>query len=96
MGKQILTPAKKKGKAKKATITDVALNAEQELTLDRLLDVRSKIAKELGRPPYQIFNNKTLEQMVLIKPDTVEGMINVSGVGEMKLEKWGQAFFEVL
>ncbi len=96
LGKHILTPAKKKAKKTKAKIENVELTEEENKVLDRLLEVRLKISKELKKPAYQIFNNDTLVQMILMKPETVGDMIKVNGVGELKLEKFGQQFFEAL
>ena len=95
LGKHILTPSKKKTK-KKAKIEDVNLSAEQNVILEKLLEVRLVISKELKKPAYQIFSNDTLTQMVLVNPKTLADMIKVNGVGEVKLEKWGQQFFEAL
>ena len=95
LGKHILTPSKKKTK-KKAKVEDVNLSAEQNLILEKLLEVRLAISKELKKPAYQIFSNDTLTQMVLVNPQKLEDMINVNGVGEVKLDKFGQQFFEAL
>lgn len=96
LGKQILVPKKQKKKKTKGKIENVDLNPEEEIILERLLSVRLKISQELKKPAYQIFNNDTLVQMVLMKPETLADMIKVNGVGEMKLEKFGQQFFEAL
>jgi ATP-dependent DNA helicase RecQ len=58
--------------------------------------LRTELAKEQGVPPYVIFHDKTLRDMVLLKADTMERMAMVSGIGERKLEKYGRLFAEVV
>ncbi len=96
LGKHILTPAKTKTKKKKAKIENTELNEEQNVILDKLLAVRLAISKEIKKPAYTVFSNDTLVQMILTQPTSVEDMIRVNGVGQVKLEKYGQQFFEVL
>lgn len=63
---------------------------------DLLRQVRTKIAREEGMPPYIIFADKTLTDMVIRLPFDKEEMLQVTGVGENKFEKYGQAFLEVV
>jgi ATP-dependent DNA helicase RecQ len=96
LGKHILTPTKTKVKKKKITKTTTNLNAAQQKTLNRLMDVRKNIAKETKLPAYAVFNNDTLSQLVLYNPKSVADMINVSGIGEAKIKKYGEMFFNEL
>ena len=43
-------------------------------------------------PPYIVFSDKTLTHMCIVKPRTKEEMLGVSGVGEFKVEKYGERF----
>lgn len=95
LAKQLLEPKKKKVKVRKK-IENIELTKDQKIILEKLLEVRNVISKELNKPAYQIFNNDTLEQMVLYKPKSLEDMININGVGEMKLKSFGKQFYEVL
>ena len=47
-------------------------------------------------PPYIIFNDKTLIEMVNNKPETLEDMSEISGVGEHKLKKYGLTFLNAI
>ncbi len=67
----------------------------QELfELLRLL--RKQIADEQGVPPYVVFSDRTLREMAAILPLTAEDMLAVSGVGEVKLERYGHQFLRIL
>lgn len=96
LGKHILVPKPKKASKKKPKITNVELSEEQTQTLEKLLEIRARIAKEIKKPAYVVFSTDTLTQMILTKPETLQDMLKVNGVGEVKLEKFGQQFFEAL
>jgi ATP-dependent DNA helicase RecQ len=57
---------------------------------------RSALAKEAGLPPYVIFHDSTLREMAKLKPTTLATLSRLSGVGAAKLERYGEAFVEVV
>lgn len=57
-----------------------------------LRQLRSEIARENGIPPYLVFSDATLEDMAANTPTTEKEMLAVSGVGNFKMEKFGEAF----
>ena len=61
-----------------------------------LRDLRNKVAAKKGVPAYIIFPDKTLREMSLLKPRTLEEMREVSGVGEKKLALYGKMFLELI
>jgi ATP-dependent DNA helicase RecQ len=63
---------------------------------DRLRELRAQIASENGIPPYIVFSDKTLKDLSAKKPATKEGMLEVHGIGEVKYERYGEAFLGVL
>jgi ATP-dependent DNA helicase RecQ len=63
---------------------------------ERLREVRRGIAHDLGLPPYRVFHDKTLKEMAAVKPVTREQLLNIIGVGETKLERFGEAFLEAI
>ena len=69
--------------------------AEQALW-DALRQKRSELAKEHGVPPYVVFHDATLMEMVEYRPESLQQMSHISGVGERKLEQYGQAFLDLL
>ena len=64
--------------------------------LEELRRVRNQIAREEGRPPYLVFNDRTLRQMVRDKPTTPHAFLAISGVGERKLEAYGERFMRTI
>jgi ATP-dependent DNA helicase RecQ len=57
---------------------------------------RRDLAKAGGVPPYVIFHDSTLREMAELKPTSLGALSRVSGVGEAKLERYGQAFVEAI
>ena len=56
--------------------------------------LRLSLARENGVPPYLIFSDRTLTDMFRKLPRTKEEMLQVTGVGEVKFERFGKAFLE--
>ena len=73
--------------------TDPLTSAGYEL-FEKLRSLRLQIARQVSMPPYIIFSDKTLIDMCVIYPQTKADMLNVSGVGEAKYEKYGQKFLD--
>jgi len=68
---------------------------DEELFL-KLKALRLDIARENNIPPYVVFHDKTLAEMVAVKPANLNEMGNILGVGQSKLSKYGDAFLDVL
>ncbi len=64
--------------------------------IDQLKAVRMALARANRVPPYIICSDATLASMARIRPQTKEGMLSVSGMGEVKTGKYGDAFLKVL
>ena len=69
-----------------------ALGGEETELLSRLKILRMDFAKQLGKPAFVVFSDATLIDMVSRMPTTREEMLEVSGVGPSKLERFGEAF----
>lgn len=63
---------------------------------ERLRSLRLEIARREKIPPYIVFSDKTLAQMCRMLPATKEELMAVSGVGEVKYQRYGEAFLELL
>jgi ATP-dependent DNA helicase RecQ len=63
---------------------------------EKLRALRLCISKALDIPPFVVFHDSTLAEMVEQKPTTREAFLQITGVGEHKLEKYGEQFLEVL
>ncbi len=61
-----------------------------------LKDLRKKIAKTNGLPPYVIFQDPSLEDMCINYPITLEELANIQGVGMGKAQKYGQEFIDII
>jgi ATP-dependent DNA helicase RecQ len=57
---------------------------------------RRDLAAEAGVPPYVIFHDSTLREMAEAKPGTIHALSRISGVGAAKLERYGEAFIEII
>lgn len=69
-----------------------AASGGAEPLFEKLRTLRLAIAKEEKVPPYIVFSDKTLTHMCIVKPETKEEMLTVSGVGEYKFQKYGERF----
>ncbi len=63
---------------------------------DRLRVLRRQLADEAGVPAYIVFGDKVLLEMVARRPTTLREMLQVPGVGEAKLDRYGSQFLRVL
>ncbi len=74
-----------------------ALVKEEDAPLLSALKAKRRALAETQRvPAYIIFNDKTLIEMAELRPDSLDAMARVSGVGAKKLESYGTAFLEVI
>ena len=83
----------KKASAPRARVT---LHIEDEMLFEALRELRSELAKEQGVPPYVIFHDRTLEEMAQSRPQTDDDFRYLSGVGESKLDRYGEDFMAVI
>jgi len=74
----------------------VELPPEAEPVFERLRAWRTSVAKELGMPPYLIFHDATLRLIAASPPSTLNELRQINGVGDTKLEKYGEAILDVL
>lgn len=68
----------------------------QDLLFQKLVALRRQIAKEVKLPPFVIFHNTSLKDMVSRLPVDLESMKDISGVGQTKLEKYGIRFIDAI
>ena len=87
----------KKIKEKKPKKRLLAEEGEVDYDLfEKLRGLRMELAKKDRVPPYLVFTDKTLTQMCQLRPKSKEEMLMVSGVGENKFRKYGEAFLALL
>jgi len=73
-----------------------ALDSADRALFDALRACRRELADEAGVPAYIVFGDKVLLEMVARRPSTAYELLQVPGVGQAKLERYGEAFLEVL
>ena len=61
-----------------------------------LRQCRRRLSEEYGVPPYVIFHDATLKHMLEVRPQNTQQLMQVSGVGDAKAQKYGQEFLDVL
>ncbi|KLU63683.1 ATP-dependent DNA helicase RecQ [Desulfosporosinus acididurans] len=69
---------------------------EEVSLFDRLRALRKELAAQENLPPYMIFADSTLREMSQVCPENSREMIRISGVGERKLEKYGDEFLNAI
>lgn len=69
---------------------------EDARLFEKLRRLRKEIAQKKGLQPYLVFDDKTLKQMCIDRPATYEQMLAISGVGQKKLQLYGNQFLDVI
>ena len=87
-----LPKTKKEKSQKRSTFS----STEDENLFQKLKAYRLSLAKEQKVPPYVIFHDSSLIEMIDIKPKNLHEMQNISGVGKSKLERYGNTFLEII
>ena len=80
----------------KIAVNSVPIAPGDEALWQALRTTRTTLAKEQRVPPYVVFHDTTLRELVRLKPLTLEQMERIQGVGEHKLRKYGEAFVQVV
>lgn len=92
---RLLTPPAPARRSRSADGEDPLSDVEHSV-FERLRGLRRTLADEMGVPPYVVFNDATLRDMVRRMPTSRAEMLGVRGVGEAKMERFGEAFLEAL
>lgn len=86
---------KKTRTSRSASLAD-DLEQDDRLLFERLRRLRTQIAKDQGVPPYVVFPDATLAGIASARPVTPDALLEVSGVGQSKLQKYGEAFLDLV
>jgi len=107
----LVVPVPKRGRSKRGPAATLAGPSRLEVALaalpagdpsdergrfERLRALRKRIADDDGVPAYIVFSDAVLRQMAVHVPKTSASMLAISGVGPVKLERYGEAFLELL
>ena len=82
--------------AAKRTARAPVVAAEDEGLWEALRVCRQSLASEHNVPPYVIFHDKTLREMLAYRPQTASDLLDISGVGQTKLDRYGERFLAVV
>ena len=82
--------------SKKPKFTGQSVSEEDRKLWDLLRQCRRDLADEHRVPPYVIFHDATLMEMMEYKPTKAHELLSLNGVGETKMERYGDAFVEVI
>jgi len=84
---------KKQSKKLKTKIDTSDYNVE---VFEKLRELRLQIAQKDSVPPYIVFSDKTLKELSIKQPSNKEEMLEIHGIGEVKFDRYGEAFLELL
>ena len=93
---ELARPRIREKKKSKPAAAAVDLDDTGLQLFERLRALRKRLAEESGVPPYIIFGDATLAEMARLRPSNETEMLEVNGVGQVKLERHGAAFLEVI
>lgn len=82
--------------SKKPGHVSITIADEDRDLWEALRACRQMLANEHSVPPYVIFHDSTLRQMIEHRPDSEAGLLELSGVGQTKLDRYGEHFLEAL
>ncbi|MEO1594456.1 MAG: DNA helicase RecQ [Pseudomonadota bacterium] len=86
-------PRRKEKKRAKAVVD---LSPGDAAVFETLRERRAELALQHDIPAYMVFHDATLREMALSRPDSAGAMLSISGVGAAKLERFGEAFLELI
>ena len=85
----------KAARAALSPVADIGDEGSQSL-FEKLRRLRLDIAQRLGVAPYVVFHDKTLKEMAVVRPSTPAELLGITGVGERKLELYGELFLSAI
>ncbi len=92
-----MTPKRRATRQLRLTIPIVQSSGALDAKLyESLKQLRKKISAEMGVPAFVVFNDKVLNALATLKPQTLEAFGNVPGIGEYKRNRYGDAFVKVI
>jgi len=81
---------------KKAPKSGIKLDDDELRLFETLREIRKHLAEESNVPPYVIFADTTLVEICRARPASNEEFLDITGVGQVKLERYGEIFLETV
>lgn len=72
------------------------LNEDDEKLFESLRELRKELADQASVPPFVVFNDRSLLEMTIAKPQNVYEMLKINGVGVKKCDRYGRAFLNLI
>ena len=91
-----LAKYKKPGTDKKKILEKEVFSDYDAGLFEKLREWRSMKAKQAGIPPYIVFNDKTLKQLAAHMPTDNNSLLNIDGIGKVKLESYGEDIIQII
>ena len=91
--REVAPPSRKRSRS---TLRESFTTTEHSDLFDVLREVRLKIARQRGVPPYVIFHDTTLREMAERRPSTFDDLHDIYGVGAKKAADFGDAFLDAI
>ena len=90
--------AARRGRSRRggSAMAEAALQPSDQRLLSALKDLRRQLATELQQPAYVIFSDRTLLELAAKRPTSLYRLTDIHGIGQAKLERFGQAFLDVV
>ena len=95
-GAQVWMPVEQSGGKPEKPRRGGALEGEQLKRFEQLKALRTRLARRAGIPPYAVFSDATLEDMVTRLPQSMDDLLEISGVGEQKARRYGRSFLDAI
>ena len=95
-GEESISLRKEKKQTRQTRQTNQSVSNADTKLWEALRACRKDLAQEKGVPPYVIFHDAVLMEMMARQPNTLTQLSNISGVGKSKLEKYGDAFLAII
>ncbi|MFH1809603.1 MAG: DNA helicase RecQ [Pseudomonadota bacterium] len=92
--RDLAEPARRSRRSRRAP--EAASGPEDASLWDSLRALRRALASTQGVPPYVIFHDRTLHELAQRKPASLDEMLEISGVGQAKLRRYGQVFLDAI
>ncbi len=87
---------REKAVKKKVPKSTISLNEDEMRLFETLREIRKHLADESGVPPYIVFGDATLVEICRARPENRDEFLEITGVGQVKLERYGDVFLEAV
>lgn len=93
---QVKSSETRRDRSRKAALKNSALSGQDQDLLVQLKAKRMELSRDIGKPAYVVFSDATLMDMAQKRPTNKEQMLDVSGVGAVKFDKFGRLFLDII